>query len=302
MNIFIAGGSGVIGCALIPLLVEAGYRVTAMSRTAAKLEELEMIGSTPVLGDVFDRQRLNRVLQKAEPDVVIHQLTSLGASTPDPFVETNRLRTEGTANLIHAARMAGAKRFIAQSVSFLCRSTDNELTNEETPLYLSAPEAFRAIVIALAELERQVLTIEDMEGIVLRYGHFYGDKTFYALDGAIATSVRQGQFPIVGNGQGIYSFVHIEDAARATVQAVTQGAPGIYTIVDDTPVPLHEWLPIYAHLLNAPQPEILPVASDPFSLYLMTQQQGALNHKAKQVLDWQPRYGSWHDGFKAMLS
>ena len=311
MKIFIAGASGTIGRALIPQLVKAGHAVTALSRTPQKLAILQQMGATPVLGDVFDRPHLNRLMADAAPDVVIHQLTSLGAKAQDPFTETNRLRIEGTANLIHAAQTVQVQRFIAQSVAFLCQSPDRELdgklTNEDTPLYMEAPSPLTSVVEAVASLEQQVRSLTGMTGIVLRYGHFYGPGTYYDEQGAIATAIRQGHYPIVDQGQGTCSFIHIEDAAAATVQATTQGPSGIYTIVDDQPVLLRKWVSDYGRLLQAPAPQVLSqemahTTLDPFSLYFATRQQGATNQKARQILDWQPRYSNWHDGFQAMLA
>ena len=307
MKIFIAGASGTIGQVLIPQLVKAGYAVTALSRTPQKLNALKQMGATPVLGDVFDRSHLNQLIADAAPNVVIHQLTSLGSQAQDPFTETNRLRTEGTANLIHAAQRAPVQRFIAQSVAFLSQSPNSELTHEATPLYLDAPPPLTSIVEAVASLEQQVLSLTEMTGVVLRYGHFYGPGTYYANDGAIAAAVRQGHYPIVDQGPGTCSFVQIEDAATATVQAITQGSSGIYTIVDDAPVLLRQWVSDYSRLLQAPAPPIISEAIartklDPFSLYFATQQQGVVNQKARQILGWQPRYSNWHAGFQTMLA
>ncbi|MEM8613853.1 MAG: NAD(P)-dependent oxidoreductase [Cyanobacteria bacterium P01_H01_bin.105] len=306
MKIFIAGASGTIGHALIPQLVKAGHKVTALSRTPKKLNTLKQMGATPVLGDVFDRPHLNQLMADAVPDVVIHQLTSLGANATDPFTETNRLRIEGTANLIEAAQTVQAQRFIAQSVAFLCQSADGELTHEETPLYLDAPPPLQSVVEAVASLEKQVLSLTGMIGMVLRYGHVYGPRTYYDKDGAIAAAICQEQYPIVDQGQGTCSFIHIEDATAATVQAITQGSSGIYIIVDDQPVLLRQWVSDYGRLLQTPDPrviseEIAHSTLDPFSLYFATQQQGATNAKARQILDWQPRYSNWYDGFQSML-
>ena len=186
-------------------------------------------------------------------------------------------------------------------------TADGELTNEDTPLYLDAPPPLQSVVEAVASLEKQVLSLTAMTGVVLRYGHFYGPGTYYDRKGAIATAVCQGQYPIVDRGQGTYSFIHIEDAAAATVQAITQGASGIYTIVDDAPVLLQKWILEYARLLQAPAPQVLSkeiahTTLDPFSLYFAKRQQGAVNQKARQILGWQPRYSNWHTGFQAMLS
>ncbi len=307
MNVFLAGATGTIGRSLVSMLVEEGHKVVAMTRAPEKIPDLEAIGAEPVLGDVFDVARLNDVVERAAPEIIIHQLTSFGATARDPLVETNRLRIEGTGNLVAAARVAGARRFIAQSISFLCTPKGAGLADENTPLYLDAPEAFRPLIEAVAELERQTLSVPGIDGIVLRYGHFYGPGTFYAPDGSTAASVRNGQMPIVGNGMGTYSFIHVDDAAVATIHALTRGAPGIYTIVDDAPVPISEWLPVYTELLAAPTPDHMAetVALEtigPFLVFMMTEQRGASNTKAKRELGWQLALESWRDGFKALLT
>ncbi len=306
MNVFLAGATGAIGRRLVPMLVKEGHKVVAMTRTPEKIQDLEAMGAEPVLGDVFDASRLNEVVKRAAPEIIIHQLTSFGATARDPLAETNRLRMEGTGNLVAATRAADARRLIAQSISFLCTPKGNGLTDESTPLYLDAPEAIRPLVVAVAELERQTLSADGIAGIVLRYGHFYGPRTHYAPDGSIAASVRNGQMPIVGNGTGTYSFIHVDDAAAATIHALACGASGIYNIVDDAPAPVKEWLPVYAELLGAPMPERMAetVALEtigPFPVYMMTEQHGASNTKAKRELGWQPAHESWRDGFKALL-
>ena len=307
MNVFLAGATGTIGRSLVPMLVKEGHKVVAMTRAPEKIHDLEVIGAEPALGDVFDVARLNDVVKRAAPEIIIHQLTSFGATARDPLAETNRLRIEGTGNLVAAARATGARRFIAQSISFLCTPKGADLTDENTPLYLDAPEAFRPLVEAVAELERQTLSVAGIEGIVLRYGHFYGPGTFYSPDGSIAASVRNGQMPIIGNGTGTYSFIHVDDAAAAAIHALIRGASGIYTIVDDAPVPISEWLRVYTELLAAPTPDRMAetVALEtigPFLVYMMTEQCGASNTKAKRELSWQPAHESWRDGFKALLT
>ena len=307
MKIFIAGATGAIGRSLVPMLVKEGHKVVAMTRDPEKVSGLEAMGTEPALVDVFDVARLNDVAKGAAPEVIIHQLTSFGATARDPFAETNRLRIEGTRNLVAAARAAGAQRFIAQSISFLCTPGGNGLTDESTPLYLDAPEPVKSVVAAVAELERQTLSADEIVGIVLRYGHFYGPGTYYAPGGYVAESVRNGQMPIIGSGAGTYSFIHIDDAAAATVHALTHGAPGIYNIVDDAPAPVSEWLPMYTELLSAPTPERISEtaaleAVGPLPVYLMTEQRGASNTKAKRELGWRPSQGSWRDGFKALLT
>ena len=307
MKIFVAGGSGAIGRSLVPMLVEAGHRVVAMTRSTSRASSLEAMGAIPVIGDVYDIERLTELVTNAEPDTVVHQLTAFGSTDADPLEETIRVRTEGTRNLVKAARAAGAKRFIAQSISFICSPSRAGLTSEETPLYLDASDAIRPLAEAVAELERQTLHTDGMEGVVLRYGWFYGPGTNYDPVGSIPRSVRKGRAPIVGEGAGTYSFIHVDDAARATMKALIRAKPGIYNIVDDDPARLSEWLPVVAKLLHAPTPNSMDESSARQSLgdmlvYIMNEQRGASNAKARRELEWEPRLHSWREGFKAMYA
>ena len=254
MNIFIAGGTGAIGRVLVPLLVNAGHKVVALTRSADRTSQLEQMGAVPVVGDVYDEVRLARLVAESEAEVVIHQLTAFGAKDGDPYAETIRVRTEGTRNLISAARAARVRRFIAQSISFMCSPFGSGLTDEETPLYLDARPAVRALAEAVASLERQTLEANGMTGAVLRYGWFYGPGTSYDPEGSIPSALRKGTMPIVGAGAGTYSFINLRDAATATVKILAQEASGIYNIVDDSPARLSEWLPFAAKLLDAPAP------------------------------------------------
>lgn len=307
MKIFIAGGSGAIGRSLVPRLVGAGHRVVAMTRGAAGASTLEAMGAIPVIGDVYDSKSLRELVARAEPDTVIHQLTAFGSKTADPLEETIRVRTEGTRNLVAAARAAGARRFIAQSISFICSPSGTGLTSEETPLYLDASDAIRPLAEAVAELERQTLHADGMQGVVLRYGWFYGPGTNYDPSGSIPRSIRKGSAPIVGDGLGTYSFIHVDDAARATMQALSRATPGIYNIVDDDPARLSEWLPVVAELLRAPAPRRIDASAARRSLgdmlvYIMNEQRGASNAKARRELAWEPRIRSWREGFKAIYA
>jgi nucleoside-diphosphate-sugar epimerase len=259
MNIFIAGGSGAIGRALVPMLVRDGHRVVALSRTAQGVERLAAMGAEPVTGDVFDATRLAELVAQARPEVVMHQLTAFGATDADPLAETIRVRIEGTRCLVAAAQAAGARRVIAQSISFICTPVNDGLTDEDTPLYLSAPPAIRALAHSIAELERQTLLAAGMLGVVLRYGWFYGPGTNYDPDGVIPRAIRKGRMALVGSGAGTYSFIDLRDAAQATMLALT-GAPGIYNIVDDEPARLRDWLPLAARLLGGPEPTAMDEA------------------------------------------
>jgi nucleoside-diphosphate-sugar epimerase len=307
LKIFVAGGSGAIGRSLVPMLVDAGHRVVSMTRSTSRASSLKAMGAVPVIGDVFDVGRLTELVASADPDVVVHQLTAFGSRDGDPLEETIRVRTEGTRNLVEAARAAGTTRFIAQSISFICSPSGAGLTSEETPLYLNAPDAIRPLAEAVAELERQTLHTDGIEGVVLRYGWFYGPGTNYDPADSIPRSIRKGRAPIVGEGAGTYSFIHVEDAARATMKALIRAKPGIYNIVDDDPARLSEWLPFVAKLLDAPTPSRMDEDAARRSLgdmlvYIMNEQRGASNAKARRELEWEPRVRSWREGFEAMYA
>ena len=307
MNLFIAGGTGAIGRFLVPLLVNAGHKVVALTRSAARTSELEQMGAVPVVGDVYDEGRLARLVAESEAEVVLHQLTAFGTKTGDPYAETIRVRIDGTRSLISAARAARARRFIAQSISFVCSPSGSGLTDEETPLYLDAPPAVRALAEAVASLERQTLDAHGMSGTVLRYGWFYGPGTSYDPAGTIPTAIRNGTMPIVGAGAGTYSFINLRDAAAATVKVLAREASGIYNIVDDSPVRFSEWLPFAAQLLDAPAPGQIDEALarqklGDMRVYYMNQQRGASNAKANREFDWQPAFPSWRAGFEALYS
>ena len=306
MNIFIAGGTGAIGRVLVPLLVNAGHKVVVLTRSADRSSQLEQMGAVPVVGDVYDEVRLARLVAESEADVVIHQLTAFGAKDGDPYAETIRVRIEGTRNLIAASRSAGVRRFIAQSISFVCSPRGSGLTDEETPLYLDAPSGVLALAQAVASLESQTLAANRMSGTVLRYGWFYGPGTSYDPQGTIPNAIRNGTMPIVGAGAGTYSFINLLDAAAATVKVLAQESSGIYNIVDDSPVRFSEWLPVAAKLLGAPAPGHMDEALAQQKLgdmrvYYMNEQRGASNAKAKREFNWQPAFPSWRTGFEALF-
>ena len=302
MNIFIAGGTGAIGRVLVPLLVNAGHKVVALTRSADRTSQLEQMGAVPVVGDVYDEARLARLVAESGAEVVIHQLTAFGTKDGDPYAETIRLRIEGTRSLIAAARAARVRRFIAQSISFVCSPTGSGLTDEATPLYLDAPPAVRALVEAVASLERQTLGVG---GTVLRYGWFFGPGTSWDSQGAIPRAIREGNYPLVGAGAGAYSFIDLRDAAAATVKALAREADGVYNIVNDAPARFSEWLPFAAKLLGAPAPAHEDETSarkrvGDMRVYYMNEQRGASNAKAKRVFNWRPAFPSWRTGFEAL--
>jgi len=305
MNIFVAGGTGAIGRVLVPLLVNAGHRVIALAHSPDRASQLEHMGAMPVVGDVYDEVALPRLVAESEAEVVIHQLTAFGTKGGDPYAATIRVRIEGTRNLVAAARAARVRRFIAQSISFMCSPFGSGLTDEETPLHLDAPAGVRPLAEAVASLERQTLDASRMVGTVLRYGWFYGPGTSYDPEGAIPNAIRKGTMPIVGAGAGTYSFIDLRDAAAATVQVLAHEGSGIYNIVDDSPVRLSEWLPFAARLLDAPAPGYMDEALarqqlGDLRVYYMNEQRGASNAKAKREFNWQPTFPSWRTGFEAL--
>jgi len=307
MNVFIAGGTGAIGRVLVPLLVKAGHAVVALTRSADRTAALAQMGAVPVVGDVYDAERLARLVAESEAEVVIHQLTALGTQSADPYAATIRVRIDGTRHLVAAARAAGVRRFIAQSISFMCSPSGSGLTDEETPLHLEGPAGVRPLAQAVASLEAQTLDAGPMRGTVLRYGWFYGPGTSYDPQGSIPTAIREGTMRIVAAGAGTYSFIDLRDAAAATMTALAHDASGIFNIVDDAPARFSEWLPVAARLLGAPAPGHLDEAEarrklGDLRVYYMNEQRGASNAKARRELGWQPSFPSWRAGFEALYS
>jgi nucleoside-diphosphate-sugar epimerase len=310
MRVFVAGASGVIGRPLVRQLVAAGHEVTGMTRRQERAEEICAAGAAAVVCDVFDAEALREVVVAAAPEAVIHVLTALPRRynpRSDYLAATNRIRVEGTRNLVAAAEAAGARRLVAESIAFAYRPQDGWAKGEEEPLFTDAPGRFGAAFEAVSELERAVLGAEGIEGVVLRYGWVYGSGTYYDRGEQQAEEVMKRRLPIVGKGTGTFSFVHVEDAASATVAALEHGAPGIYNVVDDEPAPLREWVPAYAEALGAKPPRRVPVwlarlvagkdvAASAVGL------RGADNAKAKRELGWQPAHPSWRQGFPDMLA
>jgi len=311
MRVFVAGATGTIGRRLVPSLVEAGHEVTGMTRSPDKADALRAAGAEPAACDALDAEALRGAVAAAKPEVVVHELTAIPpAFNPrrmaEEFAPTNRLRTEGTRNLVDAAVAAGARRVVAQSIAFAYAPTGEWVKTEDDELFLDAPESFRSTIEAVQALEAAVLGEEGVEGLVLRYGFFYGAGTSYASDGFIAEQVRRRRFPVGGRGTGRFSFIHLEDAVRATVAAVEGGPPGKYNVVDDDPAPVSDWLPAYAAALGAPTPRRLPgwlvrLVAGPYALYTMTELRGASNARARERLGWAPQLSSWRQGFGAAL-
>ena len=315
MKVFVAGATGALGTQLVPQLVAKGHEVVGMTRTPSKQQALRALGARPVVADALDPEAVARAVAEAEPEVVVHQLTALSGPLDMRhidryFATTNRLRTEGTDHLLAAARAVGARRFVAQSYAgWPFARTGGPVKAETDPLDPDPPEALRAALDAIRHLEQAVTGIGWADGLVLRYGGFYGPGTSVSLDPEAAMSkvVRRRQFPVVGGGGGVWSFVHIEDAASATVAAVERGPGGIYHVVDDEPAPVREWLPVLADALGARPPWRLPrwlgrLVAGEAATVMMTEIRGASNDKAKRVLGWEPRYPTWRLGFAKGLN
>jgi 2-alkyl-3-oxoalkanoate reductase len=310
VKVFVAGGTGAIGRPLVPKLVAAGHEVTAMTRSGRKADQLRAAGAQAVVCDVFDADAVQAAVREARTEVVVHQLTAL----PDRldfrdtrvYAATNRVRTEGTRILLDGARAAGARRIVCQSIAFAYDPAGAAIKAEDDPLIENAPGSFAEGVRALAEMERLVLGAEGLDALVLRYGFFYGPGTYYGADGSATADVRRRRMPLVGRATGVFSFVHVDDAADATVLAVERGAPGVYNIVDDEPAPMNEWLPAFADAAGAKKPVRVPVwlaklvagrGVATFALAL----RGVSNQKAKRELGWQPAHPSWRTGFAESL-
>lgn len=308
MRVFVAGSTGSVGKVLVPHLVENGHEVVALVRAAQKAKAIEAMGAKVALADALNKGELTAAIRKAEPEVIIHQLTALVGvgnfkKLDEEFAPTNRLRTEVTDTLLAAARMVGTRRFIAQSFcGWPFAREGGPVKSEEDPLDPSPPAGFSKTLAAIRYLEDTVRRTLDLQTLALRYGTFYGPGTMIAKDGSIVELVRKRRLPIVGEGAGIWSFIHIQDVARATVAAMSRGAPGIYNVVDDEPAPVSTWLPFLADALGAKPPRKVPVwlgrlAIGDGGVSMMTEIRGGSNAKAKRDLGWQPIYSSWRRGF-----
>jgi nucleoside-diphosphate-sugar epimerase len=307
MRVFVMGATGALGRYLVPGLVAAGHEVTATTRTPGKVAQLREAGAEPVVVNGLDREAVIAAVQAAAPEVIVHQMTALAdmrsLRQPDKlFAATNELRTRGTDNLLAAAARAGTRRVIAQSNINVNERSGGPVKTEEDPLdSRPVPSATRAMA-AIKYVEKAV-PHEAPEGIVLRYGSFYGPGTGdFLLD-----AVRKRQLPLIGGGTGIWSFIEITDAAAATLAAVERGAPGVYNVVDSDPAPVAEWLPYLATVLGAKPPLRIPawlgrlLAGD-FAVALMTSARGSSNDKARKEFGWEPRYASWREGFRAWVT
>lgn len=320
MRVFVAGASGVIGRPLLAALSAAGHEVSGMTRRADRVAGIEAAGARGVVCDCFDPDGLTDSVRAAAPEVVVHELTALppklDVREKGVYDANNRIRTEGTRNLVAAAQAAGARRMVAQSIAFVyapiaagastAARLGPGLAVEADPVMQGAQGEFAAALEATMDLERQVLDAEGLDGLVLRYGFLYGPGSSYAADGHQAAEVHRRRFPIVGAGTGVFSFVHVDDAAGATVAACERGEPGVYNICDDDPALLRDWLPVYAQAVGAKRPMRVPkliarLVAGAGAVSLATTLRGASNSKAKRELGWQPGYASWRQGFEQAL-
>ena len=312
MKIFVAGATGALGKPLVTQLVKNGHEVTGMTRSESKLDLLRDLGARPVVADALDPDAVARAVAEADPDVIVHQLTAIGAieafnprHMERDFAVTNRLRTEGTDHLLAAGRAVGVKRFVAQSFApWPYARTGSWVKSEDDPLDTTPPAQVRTTLEAIKHLEQAVTGADWTEGIALRYGGFYGPGTSIGLDpvGEQIEMIQARKFPLAGKGTAVWSFIHIEDAAAATVEAVEHGKRGVYNVVDDEPAPISEWLPELAKAIDAKPPRRVPlwlarIAGGEVAAIMMSELRGSSNRKAKRELGWRPRYPSWREGF-----
>ena len=307
MKVFLAGATGAMGTQLVPRLVSAGHDVVAMTRRESTQAALAELGASPMVADALNPGQVAAAVAAAQPDAIIHQLTAIASIDTRhfdrDFAAANRLRTEGTDNLLAAGRAAEVGRFVAQSfTSWPYARTGGPVKNEQDPLDPARAREMRESLAAIRHLEDAVTGAQWTEGIVLRYGMFYGPGTSLSSGGDQFELVRKRKFPVVGNGAGVWSFIHIADAADATVAALEHGTRGTYNVVDDDPAPVADWLPELAAQLGARTPRRIPrfvgrLFAGEAGAVMMTEARGASNAKAKRDLDWTPRHASWREGF-----
>jgi len=309
MRIFLAGATGAIGKRLLPMLVAAGHHVTGTTRTRAKSDSIRSAGAQAEVVDALNKRSVMDAVERTKPDVMIHELTAIPAELnlkrfDEDFALTNLLRTEGTDHLLAAARRVGCRRFIAQSFAPLTYERNGSwVKNEEDALLSSAEPEVRKTLEAIFHLESAVLDETAMEGFALRYGWFYGPGTSLGRGGGQLEEIGKRRIPIVGKGTGHWSFVHIDDAASATLATVTASSPGVYNICDDEPAPVSTWLPYLANSIGAKPPRHIPrwlgqLAIGDYGGALMNEIRGASNQKAKSHLRWRLKWPSWRQGFR----
>jgi nucleoside-diphosphate-sugar epimerase len=309
MRIFLAGATGAVGQSLVPLLIDAGHQVTGMTRSEAKAERLRAAGADVAIADGLDRDAVVAAVVAARPDAIVHQLTGLSGPTnlrnfDKTFALTNRLRTEGTDNLLAGAQAAGVRRFVAQSYAgWPYERSGPPVKTEDDPLDPDPVPSMRTSHAAIRHVEEAAVRAG---GIALRYGGFYGPGTGLSPGGDQLDLVRKRRFPIVGDGGGIWSFIHIHDAATATLAALEHDGSGVYNIVDDDPAPVREWVPALAKAAGAKPPRHIPrwlakLVAGEAVVTMSTEIRGASNAKAKRELGWTPAYPTWREGFAEVL-
>ncbi|MCI2417564.1 NAD(P)-dependent oxidoreductase [Saccharopolyspora sp. K220] len=306
LRVVVAGATGVVGRTLLPLLRERGHHVTALVRSADRLD-----GTVPVddiaVADLLDPAGLHRELRRVGPDVVIDQTSGFGKADQDERLRrTAELRARGAANLVDAAVLVGARRIIGQSMTAAYRPHGHDVLDEDSPLWTDAPGCWGAVVRALAAMEEAVLTCPEIEGVALRYGALYGPSTHYAPGGVIHERVRGSALPLVHDGVGLTSFTHVDDAAGAVLELLTGGEPGTYNVVDNEPAETAEWLPAYARMAGGPAPVSLTMDQakaqlDWLTVHQLTEQRGATNFRLRETLGWRPMWPSWREGFAALF-
>jgi nucleoside-diphosphate-sugar epimerase len=312
-RILVAGATGAVGQRLVPLLIDDGHEVVALTRTPAKADALRALGALPVVVDALDREAVHGAVLGAEPEVIVHQMTALAGGTDlrrfdRTFALTNRLRTEGTRHLLDAGRAAGTRRLIAQSFTgWPFARVGGPVKDEDAPLDGAPPRAQRETLAAIRELEAMVTgaSASGLEGVVLRYGGLYGPGTSLSGDGELTLLVRKRRLPVVGGGEGRSSFTHVDDAAGGVV-ATLDGPQGVFAIVDDEPARAADWIPALAAAVGAPAPRHVPrwvgrLAAGEAGATMMTASRGASNARAHDVLGWRPRWPSWREGFRHAL-
>jgi nucleoside-diphosphate-sugar epimerase len=308
LRVFVAGATGAIGSPLVATLIVRRHEVTGTTRSVERARALEAAGATPKVVDALDREAVKDAVAEAVPDVIVHELTAIPPEInpwrfDNAFAQTNRLRTEGTDHLIAAAEAAAVRRFVAQSfAAWPYARRGSWVKTEDDPLDDDPPAQVRRTVDAIRHLEQATLD-GPFDGLALRYGWFYGPGSGLERTGPIADTVRRRRFPIVGSGEGVWSFIHLADAAEATALAVERGAPGVYNVTDDEPATVRDWLPAFADAIGAPPPRHVPVwlgrlFGGELGVTMMTELRGASNEKAKRELGWQLTYPSWEQGFR----
>jgi 2-alkyl-3-oxoalkanoate reductase len=308
MKIFLAGGAGVVGRRLVPVLVAAGHQVVATTRSPHKTEALRAAGAQPVILDALDREAVRKAVADARPEVVVHQMTALASmkslrDVDGELAVTNRLRTEGTDHLVAAARAAGVRRIVAQSYTGWPNArTGGRVKTEEDPLDPDPPSSMRRTLDSIRRLEATVAGLSDLEGVILRYGSFYGPGTSLGAGGDMLEMVRRRRLPVIGGGAGVWSFIHMDDVAQATRLAIEGGPAGIYNVVDDDPAEVSVWLPELARAVGAKPPFRVPawvgrLAAGEAGVSAMTRTRGSSNAKFKHTWAWALTYPSWREGF-----